>query len=112
MTRLRALAALLSCLAVLASGFGSVAAAAASGRLFSDRLTVDGQPCSHCDDCDSAPCPKPAAACLQATPTATPAIAATTVELAGLSFSAVLWSPQSDTLSGLSPPPDPFPPRA
>jgi hypothetical protein len=111
MTRLRALAALLSCLAVLAGGFAVVAATTGSRPLVSEHSAVDGQPCSHCDDCDGVPCPKPAAACLQASPTATPAITAAAIEPPAMSFATVHWSPLSSTLSGLSPPPDPFPPR-
>lgn len=112
MTRLRALAALFSCLAILAGGFGVVAAAAASLSLATERSTVDGQPCSHCDDCNSVPCPKPAAACLQAAPSTTPVIAATAIELPAMAFATIHWSRRTGTLSGLSPPPDPFPPRA
>jgi hypothetical protein len=112
MLRLRALAALLSCLAVLAASFGAVAATAAARPLVSQHSTVDGQPCSHCDDCDGVPCPKPAAACLQAGAVPSPALAAATIELPPLAFATVDWSLRTATLSGLSPPPDPFPPRS
>ena len=111
MSRLRVLAAVLSCLAVLASSFGAVAAMAASRPLVSEHSTVGGQPCSHCGDCDGVPCPKPAAACLQAAAAPAPALAAVAIELPPLTFSVVDWSLRTATLSGLSPPPDPFPPR-
>jgi hypothetical protein len=111
MPRLQALAALLSCLAVLAGSFGAMAATTASRPLVSQHSAVDGLPCSHCDDCDGVPCPKPAAACLQAAASPAPALAVATIELPPLAFAMVDWSRRTATLSGLSPPPDPFPPR-
>lgn len=110
MTRLRALAALLGCLAVLAGSFMTVVAAT-EARAAVDRSAVDVEPCSHCDDCEGVPCPKPAAACLQAYASVAPAIAAVAIDLPAMDFRTFHWSPDSTSLSGLSPPPDPFPPR-
>jgi len=73
MKRLRALVALLGCLAVLAGSVSVVAEATAAVRTTVDRSATDAQPCTHCDDCDGVPCPKSAVACLQAC--ATPAVA-------------------------------------
>jgi hypothetical protein len=111
MTRLRALAALLGCLAILAGSF-SVVAAASPARTVLDRSGVQAEPCSHCDDCDGVPCPNPAAACVQAHASASPALAVVAVELLAVDYSAVSFPPRTTTLSGLSPSPDPFPPRS
>src|SRR5580704_12442972 len=67
MQRLRALAAVLGCLAVLAGGFMTVAAATApSSSPLSEKSAIGGQPCSHCEDCGGTPCPAPTVACVQA----------------------------------------------
>ncbi len=111
MKRLRALAALLSCLAILAGSFVTVAEAA-TVRASADRnAAVGAEPCSHCDDCGGMPCPKPAAACLQVLSAGAPALAVASVELPAMDFQTVPWSPSTTAMSGLSPPPDPFPPR-
>lgn len=110
-TRFRALAAFLSCLAVLAAGFMTAAAAVPSSALAGERSAASA-PCSHCDDCDSMPCPMPAAACLQTSPTSTPTLADTPFSFAATGSSKIHWSFGVTTLAGLSPPPDPFPPRA
>ena len=110
MKRLRALAALLGCLAILAGGVTTVAAVTAAQTAV-DRGIVGADPCTHCDDCGGVPCPKPTVACLQAFPTATPAIAAATTDLPAAEFHVIHWSVRTAALSGLSPPPDPFPPR-
>jgi len=111
-SRLRALVATIACLAVLAGGFASVAASAfpADGS-----MAQDGQasmPCSHCHDCDGMPCPMPAAACLHVSANPLPLLVDACADLSAGSFSEIHWSPQATALSGLSPPPDPFPPRA
>jgi hypothetical protein len=113
MKRLRALAAVLGCLAILAGGFMTVAAAAAvpSSPLMTERDAASA-PCSHCDDCDGVPCPMPAATCLQTSSSATPTLVAATFDLPAVGFGAIHWSLRTTSLSGLSPPPDPFPPRA
>ena len=113
MKRLRALAAVLGCLAILASSVASVAAAAApfSAPPVSQPSAVD-QPCSHCDDCDGTPCPAPMATCLQACAGVAPSLAVDAFHLPAVETGQARWSPQPTRLRGLSPPPDPFPPRA
>jgi len=111
MKRFRALTALLACLAVLAGGFMTVAAAAVP---FSSPVTerdAASAPCSHCDECDGVPCPIPAAACVQAFSNPAPTLATATVDLPSMDASTIRWSLRATSLSGLSPPPDPFPPR-
>jgi hypothetical protein len=115
MKRFRALAAFLGCLAVLASGFMNVAAAAtapASLPAQQERNAIGEQPCSHCDGCGDTSCPMPAATCLQASSNAAPTLPATIFDLPAISAGKVRWSLLATFLSGLSPPPDPFPPRA
>jgi hypothetical protein len=112
MKRVRALAAVMACLAVLASGFMTVVAAAVpSGALATER-SLASAPCSHCDDCDGVPCPMPAASCLQAASNVAPTLAPTTIDLPPIESGRIHWSLRTTILSGLSPPPDPFPPRA
>jgi hypothetical protein len=69
-------------------------------------------PCSNCDDCDGVPCPMPAASCLQVSSHAAPTLAPATIVLPAIESTEVRWSLRTTILSGLSPPPDPFPPRA
>jgi len=112
MKRFRALAAVLGCLAVLASGVMTVAAAAVpSGAPMSER-SMAGEPCSHCDDCDKTPCPMQMPDCLQVHSNAAPALVVAAVELPESRSVEVHWSPGVAPLIGLSSPPDPFPPRA
>jgi len=109
MMRLRALAALFACLAVLASSAMTVAAAMPGASTV--ERTAAGAPCSHCDECDGMPCPIPMPACTQVGAGAVPTLAMASVELPAISSSLVHWSRPTASLSGLSPPPDPFPPR-
>ena len=104
MQRLRALAAVLGCLAVLAGGLMTVAAAAPL------RVAAEA-PCPHCDDCDAMPCPVPAATCQQPCTGGTPSLAAIAVAPPTGSTGETLRAARPDRLAGLSPPPDPFPPR-
>jgi hypothetical protein len=110
MMRLRLLAAVLGCLAVLAGDLMTVAAAMPAGAPAAER-SMAGAPCMHCDDCDSVPCPAPTATCVQISPNATPMLA-TAFDLPAIGFGQVRWLLRTTLLSGLSPPPDPFPPRA
>lgn len=110
MTRFRALAAVLGCLAVLAGGFMTVAAAAAPSATATER-SLENAPCSHCDDCDGVPCPMPAAACLQASSTVSPTLAVAPFALPAIGSSKIHWPLRVTALNGRSPPPDPFPPR-
>jgi hypothetical protein len=111
MKRLRALSALLSCLAVLAAGLANVAAAKDSGWTPTER-DASSAPCSHCDDCDKTPCPMPMTDCVQVHAGGSALVLAAFVALPqGLGI-AERWAPAAQALSGLSPPPDPLPPRA
>jgi hypothetical protein len=112
MKRLRALAAVLGCLAVLAGGFMTVAAAAVPLSPPVTERDTTSAPCSHCDDCDGVPCPMPTTTCVQMSSTVAPTLATATFELPAVGFGMVRWSLLTTSLSGLSPPPDPLPPRA
>lgn len=110
MKRLRALAAVLGCLAILAGGLTTVAAAAPPVAPATSAMEA---PCAHCDDCNSVPCPTPAAACLPACVGVAPSLAATAVALPMPAVAGEASRPAPPArLTGLSPPPDPFPPRA
>jgi hypothetical protein len=110
MPRFRALAAVFACLAVLAGGL-NVALAAPFGTITAER-SMASEPCAHCDDCDKAPCPIPMADCLQTHANAGPALLGASVELLASPYVTVHWFTPHTALSGLSRPPDPFPPRA
>ncbi|MBN9536858.1 MAG: hypothetical protein IKE60_15575 [Reyranella sp.] len=112
MTRLRALSAFLACLAVLASGVMAVAAAMPGVSTAVERSAATNAPCSHCDDCDGVPCPIPMPACAQVGGSGVPVLAAMAIDLPAIGSSSIDWPVASTSLSGLSPPPDPFPPRA
>lgn len=110
--RLRALVAVFACLAVLASAVMAVAAAMPSASITAERSAATNAPCSHCDECDGVPCPVPMPACAQVGGSGVPVLAATAIDLPVFDSIVVHWSPASVSLTGLSPPPDPFPPRA
>jgi hypothetical protein len=54
----------------------------------------------------------PAASCLQVSSHAVPTLAPASVDLPPIESAKVRWWLLTTILSGLSPPPDPFPPRA
>lgn len=54
----------------------------------------------------------PAADCLQAGNNASPALFITAFTLPEIGYVEIHWASRPASLSGLSPPPDPFPPRA
>ena len=109
--RFRSFAVTFACLAVLASGFMSVAASAfPMGG--STQIGTSSTPCSHCPDCDGMPCPMPAADCVHAPSMPVPALTRTAVDLPAADLSEIHWPHPATILSGLSPPPDPFPPKA
>lgn len=111
--RLRALAAFLGCLAVLAGGLASVAARTVlPASPAQAQTTIAEQPCSHCDGCDTASCPMPAPSCLQVSSSAALNLATATFDPPAMDADKVRWSLSTTFLTGLSPPPDPFPPRA
>lgn len=106
--RLRVLAAVFACLAALAGALN--VAVAAQGTLTAARSTV-GDLCSDCDDCDKSPCPMPMADCIQMHANPGPALMSAAVELGASPYIVVQWPSAFGALSGLSPPPEPQPPR-
>jgi hypothetical protein len=111
MRRFRALAAFIGCIAILAGAFASVASATIVIGPPSAEHDMAGMSCNHCVDCDKAPCPLSATDCLQMQSNAAPAVLADSVEWPAGAFVTIHWSPGVTRLSGLSSPPDPFPPR-
>jgi hypothetical protein len=109
MSRFRAFAAVFACLAILAGALN--VASASQGYMAADRSTV-ATPCSDCDDCDKSPCPMSMADCIQMHSNSSAGLVAASLDLWAAVYIAVQWSSAHTTLSGLSPPPDPLPPRA
>lgn len=109
--RLVFLSPFLACLAILAGAVTTVA----SARVLFDASAAHqaaSEPCSHCSDCnDKAPCPIPMADCVQVHASTAPMIAVAAITLSPPLHSAAYWWPADTALTGLSPPPDPFPPR-
>jgi hypothetical protein len=104
--RLRLLAGLLGCLAVLATGVS----VAAFGALPSG--AVAAAPCDEpCTDCKGAPCAPTMAVCGAACIAAPPALVAAMVAMPATVSIRSHWHVSSATLHGLTKPPDPFPPR-
>lgn len=111
MKRLRNLAAFLGCLAVLAGGFMTVAAAAVSARSqVLQQSAIGAEPCTHCEDC-GVPCPAPTASCMQVCVGVAPSLGVTAFPMPAIDGNQAPPSLRAAILSGLSPPPDPFPPR-
>lgn len=112
--RARLLSALLGCLAVLSAGLPAVALAwASSGQAPAAEETVSGALCSQeCSPCESAPCPPSAAGCIVACVSIAPSLGVASFTLAPPSGQSALWPIRLAMLHGLSPPPDPLPPRA
>lgn len=111
MKRLRLLAGLLSCFAVLAAGLPAAALASMPAADATPARTAVSEPCTHCPDCDGAPCQPAAAGCVLACVAAPPTLGVTAFALPAIGATTIPWPPRSMVLSGLSPPPDPFPPR-
>jgi hypothetical protein len=106
--RLRALVALLGCLAVLA---GAINTAAAMQAVVADHRSAIGTPCTDCDDCNKQPCPMAMTACIQMHAASGFALLSKDADLGCGLYTVLPWSHVHSTMSGLSPPPDPFPPR-
>lgn len=109
--RMRLLAGLLGCLAVLASGLPAVSLASAPLPNAAPTQTTASEPCSHCPDCDGSPCQPAAAGCVLACVTAPPTLGVTEFALPANGATTMPWPARLAFLTGLSPPPDPFPPR-
>jgi hypothetical protein len=89
----------------------TVAAAAVPSSLPSTERNTVGEPCRHCDDCGGTPCPAPTATCVQACTSVAPSLAVVTFRLPTSETGPAPRPLRATILSGLSPPPDPFPPR-
>jgi hypothetical protein len=109
MKRLRTFAAFLGCLAVLAAGLPAVALA--STPTTASAQTAASEPCTHCSDCDGTPCQPAAAGCVLSCVAAAPTLGVATFAPPAIDTGRTGWPSLSATLSGLSPSPDPFPPR-
>jgi hypothetical protein len=114
MVRLRFLSALLGCLAVLAAALPTVAYAWMPSASFADSShAAIGTLCTqHCPECQGMPCPPSAAGCVVACVGMMPSLITAAVTLAIPKGSSEIWPDRFATLHGLSPPPDPTPPRS
>lgn len=70
------------------------------------------EPCTHCNDCDGAPCATPGSSCIAVCFASPPTLGVTTFTLTVPTHFGVVWPTRISILLGLSPPPDPLPPRA
>jgi hypothetical protein len=105
-TRLRLLAGLLGCLAVLATGFSIAALGALPSK------AVATAPCDEpCPDCKGAPCAPTMAVCGATCIAAPPALVAAVAAVPPAEDVRAHWHVASAALHGLTRPPDPFPPR-
>jgi hypothetical protein len=103
--RLRLLAGLWACLAVLAASLSVAGVVPATAQ------AAASSPCDGCPDCKGMPCaPMPPGCALACV--ALPAVPAAAVVLPQLAATAEPWAAASAVLHGLARPPDPFPPRA
>jgi hypothetical protein len=109
--RLRFLAGLLGCLAVLAAGLPAVALASAPAPTAAPMPMAASEPCTNCPDCDGTPCQPTVAGCVLNCVAAPPTLGVATFALPAIDTGKTAWPSRLATLSGLSPPPDPFPPR-
>jgi hypothetical protein len=111
MNRLRFLSALLGCLTVVAASLSTMAwaqsAAAGTGH-----AAIQGLCTQHCPECEGMPCPPTAAGCVVACASLMPALVTASFVLAKESAPEAAWVHGPSPLHGLSPPPEPFPPRA
>jgi len=111
MTRLHFLSSLLACLAVLATAAPTIAWAwAPSPAPATERLAVDA-PRTHCSDCEGVPCATAASSCIAVCFASPPTLGVMSFTLATSTHRGVVWPTRISTLLGLSPPPDPLPPR-
>lgn len=109
MRRLRLVAGLLGCFAVLAASLPAVALGLSS--LISAPQTATSEPCGDCPDCQGGPCQPAMAGCVQACVASTPVVGVASFSLAAVSTAETISLRPMAALHGQSPPPDPFPPR-
>jgi hypothetical protein len=115
MKRWRAISAILGCLAVLTTGLATVAyawtplASPTSGH----EDTAIGALCTqHCPSCEGMPCPPSAAGCVVACVGTAPSLITAVFTLPVPDSRSEVWPVRFAKLHGLSPPPDPSPPRS
>jgi hypothetical protein len=108
MGRLRILAMVLSCLAVLAAGLPVIAFASAPTAVDTTRM-ISVEPCP---DCDSGKCAPGAMTCTVSCLAAPLTLGVAIFTLPAAEASKVLWPSRLAALHGLSLPPEPFPPRS
>jgi hypothetical protein len=103
--RLRLLAGLLGCLAVLAAAFVTVAASPVLPSV------AASEPCDHCPDCKGLPCAPVMVNCAPTCIAMPPALMADAIMMSPITASESPWLALPVALRGLTRPPDPFPPR-
>lgn len=111
MRRLRLLAGLLGCLAVLAASLSAVALGLAPSLNSAPTQTAASQPCDDCPDCQGEPCQPATAGCVQACVASAPALGVASFSLGAVPVTEAISPRHLAALHGQSPPPDPFPPR-
>ena len=112
MKGLRLLSALLACLAVVAAGLPELAFAWGSSAPPTAEPMAMGALCTqHCPSCEGMPCPPSAAGCVVACVGVVPTLGVTAFTLWIPPASNIVWPVRLAMLHGLSPPPDPQPPR-
>jgi hypothetical protein len=104
--RLRLLAGLLGCLAVLATGISVTAFGALPAK------AVAAAPCDEpCSDCKGAPCAPTMAVCGPTCVAAPPVLVTAMATMPAGEGVRSHWHVAAAALHGLTKPPDPFPPR-
>lgn len=76
-------------------------------------VVIAASPCGHCTDGSDVPCPPAASGCTMVCVSSPPALGAGGPALPVLQASGASWMARLASLhGGLSPPPDPFPPKS
>jgi hypothetical protein len=112
MVRLRLLSALLGCLAVVAASLPAYAFAWTPTQAAGEHAVIGALCSQHCPDCEGMPCPPTAEGCIVACVGVTPVLGTAAFTFVVPPGDVALWSQRLSELHGLSPPPDPFPPRS
>lgn len=110
MHALRRLVAFLGCLAAMMSVLPTMALAWTPTADVAPENLSESLSCPHCQDCD--PCQTANAACVQVCVSPLPTLGATGPDLPTVDMSGIGMSGRLVVLHGLSPPPEPFPPRS
>jgi len=114
MKRVRLLAGLLGCLAVLAAALPTIAYAwmPSASPVDHAHTAISALCTQHCPECEGMPCPPTAAGCVVACVGMMPSLIAAGVTLAVPDRLSDIRMDRVAALHGLSPPPDPTPPRS